>query len=139
MSLTFWRNVPIIEVVREVPTHIESVKKRCKVAVHYPVEFPFDSAREAVRIFKAGTIAADKARLAEAVWNLQGYAQFCLLGESHDTPTIYKSTPPASDEEVIAMLEEFDKGASSEVPRIKLPFDATKLLEWALKIAAMLL
>lgn len=138
MSLTFGRNCPIIEVVREVPTHIESVKKRCKVAVHYPVEFPFDSAREAVRIFKAGTIMADKALLGEAVWNLQGYAQLCLLGEAH---TIYKSTPPATDEEVIAMLEEFDKGATADpdIPRIKLPFDASKLLEWALKIAAMLL
>lgn len=113
------------------------------MAVHYPVDFPFDSAREVVSIFKAGTVAADRARLAEAIWNLQGYAQYMLLGEANNAIpgglTIYKTTPPANDEEIIALLEEFDKGAASTVPRIHFPFDAQTLLNWCLTIAARIL
>lgn len=116
------------------------------MAVHYPVEFPFDSAREVVRIFKAGTVATDRADLAEAVWNLQGYAQRMLLGDAHESPnvTIYKATPPATDEEIIEILAAFDKGAVEEapnhnVPRIHFPFDPQTLLNWCLAIAAKIL
>lgn len=108
------------------------------MAVHYPVEFPFDSAREVVRIFKAGTVATDRQSLAESVWNLQGYAQYMLLGESH-SPTIYKAEPPVTDEEIIQILEEFDKGASSVTPRLHFPFDPQKLLNWCLELAAKIL
>jgi len=115
------------------------------MAVHYPVEFPFDSAREVVRIFKAGTVATDRQSLAESVWNLQGYAQYMLLGDSHKdsngvlTPTIYKAEPPVTDEEIIQTLEEFDKGASSVTPRLHFPFDPQKLLNWCLELAAKIL
>lgn len=114
------------------------------MAVHYPVEFPFDSAREIVRIFNAGTVTTDRASLAESLWNLQGYAQRTLIGESHNIEngvTIYKSSPPPNDEEIIALLAEFDKGATADpnVPRFHFPFDPQALLNWCLSVLARVL
>lgn len=103
--------------------------------VHQPVEFPFDAAREVVRIFKSNSAAAERQLLAESIWNLQGYAQFMLLGNP-ETPTIFKADPPSTDEEIIQTLEEFDKGATSVTPRLHFPFEPQKLLDWCLNTAS---
>jgi hypothetical protein len=101
--------------------------------VHYPVEFPYDSARVLIKSIKDGTLKENIKENAEAAWNLQGYAQFAMIGDAH---TLYKTEAPSiEDDEVIAdLLTEFNLP-----PTGSLPFDAKTLFKWALKIINTLL
>ena len=54
-----------------------------QLEVCYPKNAPIDAIRYIVGAVATGTLASDRKAVLEAAWNVQGYAQAQLVGESH--------------------------------------------------------
>lgn len=119
----------------------------------YPVDFPADAARIIINDATAGKLAIDKVEVAEAVWNLQGYAMAMLLGRV-DTPPVSMTVPDEinqapTTEQVVALLKAHDelppeakqnkddtgKVVGSLIP----PITPAQLLKWCLQILMTIL
>lgn len=111
--------------------------------VHYPVEFPADAASTIVGLYRAGSLAQNRAEAAECLWNLQGYAMACALG-SVQPPQLSQSLPPhindttvLSNDEVIGILEEHAKQSPEQkMEQGLLPLPYSLILKWATQMLA---
>lgn len=124
------------------------------MSLHYPQDFPQDSATVVFNAIKNGTAITDRQLVAEAVWNLQGYAQRVVLGEG-DLPTKSLSAsqlhvsssarpddteaPVSTDEEMADMLQAWCESPKEEKVSQGLPFTYQQLLQWAIKFLLALL
>lgn len=104
--------------------------------VHLISDFPYDSSRILVEIFRTGTLHEKKVEVAEAAWNLAGYSIFLLMDSRAPKPVLHNSTIPTTDADIVSYLEDFNKthpkpDPTATTPKLNLPFDATKLLKWS--------
>jgi len=85
--------------------------------VPYPATFPSDAVALILANLKTG---ADKAKIAEALWNLLGYAAKEILGESVTNFSAISPEPLSEDEEkdVLASLQTHDAAPAGSVSGI---------------------
>lgn len=69
--------------------------------VHYPQRLPYDAAQYVITSLTSGAIVENRKLLAEAVWNIQGYAQLQLIGEEQH---LIGDTPDFTTDDFVAAL-----------------------------------
>lgn len=119
--------------------------------VHFPSEFPGDAARVIVTSFRNGTLATDRAKVAEAAWNLVGFGGFAALGAAPSAPLMRMNAPQEqmgeqmgeqiSDEEAITALEAYETAPRDVKPAMLAggPIASGVIVKWALDFLIRLL
>ena len=98
----------------------------------YPSEFPLDSVKSIINIFRSGGVADNKELLAYDIWVVQGYAQKMLMGDLDISAFAAEEALADTDaidelEKAAAKFESGDIVTHAAVPWLF-------ILKWALKI-----
>lgn len=112
---------------------VQKVSNRI-MRVKYPTSMPIDAINSVVSMVKSRDFS-DKAELGEALWNVQGYVQSKILG---DSSTLMMASPDLSDQQAIEYLQQCtNQPQAGQMQALNLPW--AQLGKWAISLALKLL
>lgn len=103
----------------------------------YPKEFPITSITSIISSFKAGTAKDHIPRIAQELWELQGYCQAQILG-SDPTASATLTAQAVQEFDGIAVLEKLAADHQAGVVTAQSAIDWTSLVIWAIQEALKL-
>lgn len=102
-------------------------------------DFPYQSSKDLVSIFRAGDLADKKAEASESAWNLLGYCLFMIHDNRAPKQFVLSKSNPTTDADLIAILEAFNGTHPIENPlskgvepptKLNAPFNLVEFSNW---------
>lgn len=82
--------------------------------VKFPSQFPQDSITTIVQNWQKGTLATNKALVAEAAWNIQGFAIQYMIGTKDTGSALMGSAPPVTGGQAKTFATSLDHDAAGQ-------------------------
>lgn len=102
-------------------------------------DFPYQSSKDLVSIFRSGDLATKKCEAAESAWNVLSYCLFMIHDPRAPKQFVLSTSIPTVDADVIAILEAFNSTHPIENPlskgtepntKLNAPFNLVDLSNW---------